>query len=264
MKNKLLIIDPQFDFCNPEGRLYVSNADTDMQRLANFIFNNLNSIDSITVSMDMHTYYNIAFPMFWKNIKNKKPEPFTIISYQDICCKKWMPVNSANTEWAKEYTKNLRDNNKAPLCIWPEHCIIGSKGNTIVKSLWYSLQSWEIKKQKSVTYIFKGIDPLTENYSALKPEYDDPNKSNFDIISFADIIDCDTLYVAGEARTHCVYNTIKTLVDYSGVSIIPMLVFIKDASSDVMIPEAVNKANEYFDMLCSNGMKTITSDLVIE
>lgn len=36
-KIHLLIIDPQNDFCSPDGSLYVHGAEQDMQRLADFI-----------------------------------------------------------------------------------------------------------------------------------------------------------------------------------------------------------------------------------
>ena len=36
-KNAILIIDAQYDFCNPDGALFVSGADADMQRLKKFI-----------------------------------------------------------------------------------------------------------------------------------------------------------------------------------------------------------------------------------
>lgn len=36
-KNALLIIDAQYDFCNPNGSLFVPGAVEDNKRLANFI-----------------------------------------------------------------------------------------------------------------------------------------------------------------------------------------------------------------------------------
>ena len=44
MSNALLIIDPQNDFCNPNGTLFVSGAEEDCERLAEFIDNNSSKI----------------------------------------------------------------------------------------------------------------------------------------------------------------------------------------------------------------------------
>ena len=45
MKNVLIIIDPQFDFCNEEGSLYVNKAENDILRISQFIAKNKNNID---------------------------------------------------------------------------------------------------------------------------------------------------------------------------------------------------------------------------
>ncbi len=49
-KNALLIIDAQYDFCHPNGALYVPGAEKDMKKLNGFIGNNSQFIDHICVT----------------------------------------------------------------------------------------------------------------------------------------------------------------------------------------------------------------------
>lgn len=53
--NKLLIIDPQNDFCDvPGAALPVPGATADLLRLANFIPRIEHILDSITITFDTH------------------------------------------------------------------------------------------------------------------------------------------------------------------------------------------------------------------
>ena len=56
MSNKaiLLVIDPQVDFCDPNGSLFVKGADADMKRLATMIRENINLIERINITLDSH------------------------------------------------------------------------------------------------------------------------------------------------------------------------------------------------------------------
>lgn len=64
-KIHLLIIDAQNDFCDKSGALYVSGADDDMKRLADFIDKYRSKISGITVTFDLHKSFHIASPVFW-------------------------------------------------------------------------------------------------------------------------------------------------------------------------------------------------------
>jgi len=50
MSRCLFIIDPQVDFCSPDGALYVPGADKDMERLADFISKQSPMIDYYLIS----------------------------------------------------------------------------------------------------------------------------------------------------------------------------------------------------------------------
>ena len=89
----LLIIDPQYDFCDPAGSLYVKGADKDMERLSSLIMNNADRISQITVTMDTHKNYHIASPVFWQNTDGENPKPFTIITAKDVESGLWKASN---------------------------------------------------------------------------------------------------------------------------------------------------------------------------
>ena len=65
MKNSLLIIDPQNDFCSPEGSLFVKGAEEDCRSIKKVLENLDKKIDSIIITMDMHHFYDISHPGFW-------------------------------------------------------------------------------------------------------------------------------------------------------------------------------------------------------
>ena len=55
MRTKLLIIDPQNDFCDIGGAaLPVAGANHDLKRLASFIEENQGHISDVTVTLDSH------------------------------------------------------------------------------------------------------------------------------------------------------------------------------------------------------------------
>mgnify|MGYP003665380095 CR=1 FL=1 len=75
MKIHLLIIDPQNDFCNPNGSLYVPGADEDVKRLAGLVHRMKDKIDDIHVTLDSHRKVDIAHPIWWKDASGAHPGP---------------------------------------------------------------------------------------------------------------------------------------------------------------------------------------------
>ena len=70
------------------------------------------------------------------------------------------------------YAKKLDDGrNDFRLTIWPDHCLIGSKGYAIYHVIQGALQEWNKKHpEKSIKYVTKGMNCLTEMYSAIAAE----------------------------------------------------------------------------------------------
>ena len=135
----LLIIDPQNDFCRPDGALTVSGADKDMKRLAVFIDRVGDKLYDIHVTLDSHRLVDISHPIFWVDTNGNPPNPFTIISYDDVRNGVWKAKNPGYQAKATNYVKNLNDNKRYPLCIWPPHCLIGGSGHNIFPPIFDAL-----------------------------------------------------------------------------------------------------------------------------
>ena len=60
MKIHLLVIDPQKDFCDPSGALFVQGADQDTINLSNMLNRLVSKIDDVHVTMDSHNQVDIA------------------------------------------------------------------------------------------------------------------------------------------------------------------------------------------------------------
>ena len=211
--NILFIIDPQNDF-HPGGSLGVPGAHEDSQRIANFIRSNRDAIDEIYVSLDSHHRIHIAHGVFWKNSLGEHPPPFTLIRNEDVAAKRWTPVDETKQPYALEYTKALEEKGRFVLCIWPEHCLLGTNGHAVVPILNEALQEWVCQKMKTVAYVHKGMNCLTEMYSAIAAEVpvsDDPSTAlNQALIE--SLHKADKLLFCGEAKSHCVNYTMRDIV----------------------------------------------------
>eukprot|EP01038_Epipyxis_sp_PR26KG_P005581 gene5581-7706_t len=213
----LLIIDPQNDF-HPEGSLAVTGANEDSERISKMIIENIDKISEIIVSMDSHYSNHIAHAIFWRNDAGEHPGVFTVITYEQIAKREWYPVDPDPElyEWTKHYTKVLRRKGRLTLTIWPEHCIIGSRGHAVVPVLHNALQLWAEKTNIPVRYVIKGQNLRTEMYSVIAAEVEDPldggtavNTELMGILKMA-----DKVIVCGEALSHCVNYTLRDIMDH--------------------------------------------------
>ena len=236
---ELLIIDPQNDFCNPKGALYVGGAENDMSRLAAFIHRVGDKLYDIHVTLDSHRLVDISHPIFWVDSKNVPPNPFTIITYNDVRNGVWKAKNPGYQGRATTYVKTLEDNKRYPLCIWPPHCLIGSWGHNVIPELFETMLKWEEKNFANVDFVTKGSNPFTEHYSGVQADVPDPNdpstQLNTQLINT--IQEADIIILSGEARGFCLANTVRDIAakfdaDGNG-DYIKKMVLLTDATSDV-------------------------------
>lgn len=265
MKVELVVIDPQMDFCDPKGSLYVAGADKDMSRLAGWVRKNIRHLSDINITLDSHNLIDIAHPAFWRDSKGKQPGPFTIISSQDIENGDWQPSvpNQKLSERILNYVKSLEANNRYPLCVWPPHCLIGSPGHNVVPDLLAACNEWAMFKFATINFVTKGVNPWTEHYSAVKAEVPDPNdpstQINADLI--AKLMDCDQIVVAGEAKSHCLANTVRDIADEFGDdSYVKKIVLLEDATSPVTgAIDFTPQADKFVEEMKARGMQVATT-----
>ena len=257
-KIELLIIDPQNDFCDPKGALYVNGAENDMTRLAKMIARIGDKLSDIHVTLDSHHLVDIAHPIFLVNSKGEHPNPFTIISNDDIKNGVWRATNPQFQKRVEEYVQALADNGRYPLCVWPPHCLIGSWGYSVFPALFDELLKWE-QSFAMVDYVTKGSNLWTEHYSAVQADVPDPqdpstqlNMSLIETLARADII-----LLAGEARSHCLANTVKDIANNFGEENIKKMHLLTDCTSDVTGFEKFGE--DFVSEMISRGMNLTTS-----
>lgn len=232
MANALLIIDAQFDFCHPDGALFVPGADADIERIANLIRRFAARIDHIVVTLDTHHILDIAHPLFWLDAVGHHPAPFTHISAAEVKAGQWIPRFDAGQ--AIQYVMDLEADGQFQHFIWPEHCLIGAHGAALHDTLLAALRDWTQQRDLDYKAVQKGLYPLTEHFGIFRAQVPDPavaeTQLNTDLI--ADLESFDTVYLMGEAKSHCVANSLKQMLDFAP-GLLPKLVVVGDCMSDV-------------------------------
>ena len=262
-KVDLLIIDPQIDFCDPNGSLYVNGADKDMERLANFIVRTGNKLNDIHVTLDTHHLLDIGHPLFWIDASGKHPAPFTIITYDDVKVGKWRTTVPGAMDRATAYVKALADNKRYLLCVWPPHCLIGSKGTQVYPEVWKALSDWEGAHVAFVDYVTKGSNMWTEHYSAVLADVPDPIDPSTQLNTrlIQRLQEVDEIIITGEALSHCVANTIRDIADNFGEENIKKFVLLDDCSSSVGGFE--NLGTDFVKEMTGRGMRVAKSTDVL-
>jgi len=283
MKIHLLVIDPQNDFCYPgidvsamsvehkllisnnvapeiinPGALFVTGADKDMARLAIMIKRLKDKLDDIHVTLDSHHFVDIAHPIFWMDSKGQNPTPFTIITSVDVGNGVWRTTNPQFQQRAHDYVTALESNGRYPLCIWPPHCRIATFGYGVVSVLGNILLKWE-EDFAMVDYVTKGSNFWTEHYSAVQADVPDPEDpgTQLNMPLIETLQEADVILLAGEARSHCLANTVTDIANNFGEENIKKLVLLEDATSDV--PGFEKMSEDFVSNMTKRGMQLSTT-----
>ncbi|MEG5163992.1 isochorismatase [Microcoleus sp. AT3-A2] len=286
----LLIIDAQNTFCLPEFELFVggrsgSGAVDDNLRLCEFIYRNLNAITTIAPTMDTHTAMQIFHPIFWINEAGEHPLPaVTSITLEDVQQGIWK-VNpavadnisggnlSALEKQACHYVKKLSDDGKYPLTIWPYHSMLGGIGHALVSAVEEAVFFHTIARNSQALFEIKGGNPLTENYSVLRPEVLDGFDGNpiaEKNAKFIDkLLDFDAVIIAGQAKSHCVAWTIDDLLTEilaRDPNLANKVYLLEDCTSPVVVPGVVDfteQADAAYQKFAVAGMNIVQSTELI-
>jgi nicotinamidase-related amidase len=287
----LLLIDVQNTFCIPDFELFVGGksgmgAVQDNVRLCEFIYRNLGVISAIAPTMDTHTAMQIFHPVFWINDAGEHPTPAaTLITPEDIQQGRWKvnPVvadSLANGDYSRlekhalHYVKQLSDTGKYPLTIWPYHSMLGGIGHALVPAVEEALFFHCIARSSQTRYEIKGNNPLTENYSILRPEFLEGDNGlplankNTSLIQY--LFEFDAVIIAGQAKSHCVTWTIADLlteIQEKDASLTHKVYLLEDCTSPVVVPGVVDytkQADEAFERFASAGMHLVKSTQPLE
>jgi len=221
-------------------------------------------IDDIHVTLDSHHFIDIAHPIFWMDSKGASPGPFTIITADEVRNGIWTTTNPQFKERATSYVETLEANKRYPLCIWPPHCLIGSWGYMVIPELFETLVEWE-KQFAMVDYVTKGSNFWTEHYSAVQADVPDPEDpdTHLNMRIIETLQEADIILLAGEARSHCLANTVIDIADNFGEENIKKMILLQDATTDVADPPGTTMFTDmgegFVSSMMARGMQVSTT-----
>ena len=271
---QLLIIDPQNDFCDvPAGyrppdpltgaavapALPVAGAHADMQRTAALIRAAGARLDEITITLDSHHHVDIAHPTFWQDAQGGAVTPFTTITGAQVRAGEFQPRDPAALPRTLAYLDELEARGRYTLMVWPVHCEIGTWGHGVHADVRAAYNQWEETHLRGVRKITKGENPWTEHYSAIQaevPDADDPH-TEMNTAFLAELDRADTLFIAGEASSHCVRATTEHIVANLPGGRPERVVLLTDCMSPVAGFEAQHAA--FLADMRARGVRLMTS-----
>lgn len=231
-KNALILIDVQYDFTNPKGALFVPGAVEDCKRTANFILNNVSEIDYMATTLDSHILNDIAHPSFWMDKDGNQPNPFTVISAQDVRDGKWI-ARFYTVNKVLDYLESLATQGEFVHVIWPTHCLIGSTGHAIDDIVFDAIMKYQ-HSGKSCQFVTKGTHPLTEHFGAFKAQVpiagQPATELNMNLLKT--LAEYENVYLAGQAKSHCVATTLKQALEFQP-ELAKKIIVLEDCMSNV-------------------------------
>lgn len=279
-RSVLLLIDPQNDFCDLPATasgtpaLPVAGADADMRRVADLIERGGTGLDDIVITLDSHHRVDIAHPTFWRTGDGGAVAPFTAITAAQVRAGVFVPAAAVQGREGGgpadatvlprvlAYLDALEAQGRYSLMVWPVHCEIGSWGHNVHSAVRAAYNQWEDRRLRQVLKVTKGDNPWTEHYSALQAEVPDADDAatwlNRSLLAWLDAF--DTIWIAGEASSHCVKATVEHLADHLP-SLLPSgclekLVLLTDGMSPVGGFEA--QAADFMARMRERGARTAT------
>jgi nicotinamidase-related amidase len=283
------VIDAQNTFCIPNFELFVGGrsghgAVDDNIRLCEFIYRNLGNITHITATMDTHLSQQIFHPIFFIDKDGKQPAPYTDIHAEELRENKWKfnPALAPNYKIAPEYgqqmmihyAEELERKGKYALTIWPYHAMLGGIGHALVPAVEEAIFFHSIARLGQPDFEIKGDKPFTENYSAVGPEVltgpmgEALGQRNTQFIQ--QLQNVDRLYIAGQAKSHCVAWTVSDLLEdiqTTDADLAKKVYLLEDCTSPVVVPGVVDHteaAHEAYIRFAKAGMNVIKSTDILE
>lgn len=285
----LFVIDGQNDFCasgaQPDddaghrGALFVEGADVEAENVAKLIARLGRKLTKIHATLDNHHRNDGSHNVSWQGSDGSEPPPFTLVHPADVEAGTWVPrfrfgmwngQQIASREWALQYTTGLEKNGRAPLCLWPIHCQIGTWGSNIYQPLLDAQNQWCAATAGWVNYITKGQWIWTEHYSGLQADVPDPTRpeTQMNTTVVKDAMKADHILWTGWAGSHCLRYTALDAINHFGPAsndFVKKSIFFTDASAAVTdIPGAPVKFSQwrinFLEEMQSRGARLMTTE----
>ncbi len=280
----LLLIDVQNTFCIPGFELFVGGrsgkgAVDDNIRLCEFIYRNIGNITRIIATMDTHMSQQIFHPIFFVDADGNHPAPYTDIHLDELQSGKWnfnpalAPQFGIAPEYGQQtmvhYAESLAKTGKYALTIWPYHAMLGGIGHALVPAVEEAIFFHSHARIDQPHFAVKGDKPFTENYSVVGPEVLTGPMGEVlgehDPQFIRHLQEVDKLYIAGQAKSHCVAWTVQDLLDdilKTDTELAKKVHVLDDCSSAVVVPGVVDHtgaANDAYEWFAKAGMHVVKS-----
>jgi nicotinamidase/pyrazinamidase len=260
----LLLVDIQVDFVHTNGSLSIPGAVDDTRRTIEWLYRNTDGLNAIIASLDSHVPMQIFSPMWWVDEAGNPPAPYTPISHADVRQRRWRPVR--DHAWSEAYVAQLEQLARKTLMIWPYHTLIGTPGHAIEPSLAEAILFHSAFHQTNPTWLVKGRVPDTEHYSIFEPEVKVPDNAEAQLNTalLEQIATYDRIIVAGQAKSHCVLETVVSMASYFAArqDVLDRITVLMDTMSSVAHPEIDFEAlaMEQWSALASQGIRLSTTN----
>ena len=158
---------------------------------------------------------------------------------------------------ALEYTASLEKKGRFVLIIWPEHCLLGTPGHAVEPIVNKAIQEWASTNLKTISYVNKGMNCLTEMYSAIAAEVplaNDPSTDlNYSLLN--KLNRADKVVICGQALSHCVNYTMRDILA-NWTKSPSQLILLTDGSSAV--PSFEENAKKFVADMATAGCTVTT------
>jgi nicotinamidase-related amidase len=252
----LLAVDCQNTFCTPGFELFVPGAPGDSRRLCELVYRGLGHLTEIVATLDTHRAFQIFHAAFLVGRDGRHPPPYTSVSVSDVETGVWRAADPALQDDLERYVRGLAAARKYELTVWPYHAMLGGVGHALVSAIEEALFFHALARDAPTRFEVKGEDRLTEAYSALGPEVG--GEPNLPLVEHLRTF--DAVYVAGQAKSHCVAWTVEDLLRLAP-DLAPRLYLLEDCTSPVVAGELdfTGQANDAFARFASAGAHVTSS-----
>jgi len=280
----LLAVDVQNTFCIPGFELFVggrtgTGAVDDNRRLCWFIYRNLDVITRFVITMDTHQPAQIFHPIFLVNEQGEHPEPYTLVSAEDVRNGVWrfnpaiapaLGIDPAyGQRYLEHYTRALEEGGKYQLTVWPYHAMLGGIGHALVSAVEEAIFFHSVARQVPPDIQIKGNNPLTEHYSVIGPEVltgpDGERIAERNEALVEELLQFDAILIVGQAKSHCVAWTVSDLlteIEARNPELAQKVYLLEDCMSPVVVPGVIDytdEANAAFERFADAGMHVVRS-----
>ncbi len=232
----VILVDYQNDFIMPGAPLAVPGAQADIKRFLRWFYTHAPAITTVYASLDTHLPQHIFFRSWWRHGQTgQPPTDFTEITKEEVDRGIWVPTREV--EWSRNYVHLLEQNHRRRLMIWPYHALEGTRGHMLVAPISEAITWHSIARDTQPVFITKGQTPRTEYYGIFGAEVQDDQdpKSKLNTVLLEALMGHDLVYVAGEAKSHCVLESERQIVDRfeKQTNIMSRLHFLIDCASSI-------------------------------